>query len=116
MKNYNFGEDNFLNIIAVAGGAFLTLVSLFFITKAWKKLGFFGHLGFVLFLAVYVYALYENTTQFTQIEDLNYSLHILVFLTVYGAWGMIYPKLSKKTHAEVGVNVNTDDVEDMGDH
>jgi len=116
LNNYNFGEDNILNIVVVGGGALLTLISLFFITKAWKKLGFFGHLGFVLFLVVYIYALYENTAKFTKLDDLNYGLHILVFLTVYGAWGMIYPKLSKKTHAEVGVNINTDDVEDMGDH
>lgn len=113
MKNYNFGEDNFLNIIVVSIGVFLTIVSLFFITKAWKKLGWFGHIVFVGFIAVYLYALYENSDGFN--IDINLALHSLVFLTVYGAWGMIYPKISKKTHAEVGVNINTDDVEDIAD-
>ena len=114
MKNYNFGEGNSFDIILVATGAFLTIVSLFFITKAWKKLGFFGHTVFIVFISVYVYSLYKKTDGF--VDEINYGLHFLIFLTVYGAWGMIYPKLSKKTHAEVGVNINTDDVEDMADH
>jgi len=109
VKNYNFGEDNILNIVVVAVGAILTIISLYFLTKAWKKLAWLGHVAYVAFIGVYLYALYEVSNG--DLSQVNVSLHVLVFLTVYAAWGMIYPKLSKKTHAEVGVNIDTDDVD-----
>ena len=78
-------------------------------TKAWKKLAWLGHVAYIVFIGVYIYALYEISDG--NLSQVNISLHMLVFLTVYAAWGMIYPKLSKRTHSEVGVNLDTDDVE-----
>lgn len=111
MKDYDFtsGEHN---VLVVFIGVFLTLISLFFILKAWKKLAFLGHLIYFAIIGVYIYALYEYHKKNVD-ANIEYTFHILMFLTIYGALGMIFPKISKKTHSEVGANIDTDDVKEI---
>ena len=109
VKGYDFGDNIVLNIVVVALGAFLAILSLYFLTKAWKKLAWLGHVAYIAFMIVYGYSLYE--TSHGDLSQINVPLHILVLLTIYAGWGMLYPKLSKRTHAEVGVNLDTDDVD-----
>lgn len=116
VTGYDFesGSDA-MSFAIVFVGVILTIVSLYFLTKAWKKLAKFGHFVYIMLIGLYSFAVYLSIGKDESWLDLTFDLHALSFITIYAVWGMLYPKLAKWTHHEVGANIDSDDVENISD-